>query len=317
MSPEFKSPSPVSKREPWHDAVQIVHLPGGRWRLVVDQEKMKLLDASLLAPLSPARIRAIEAVENLPRNAPGTKHDHVYMHYAAALRMLALKRAGKFLPPGATEADFAHLGKVMEPPEHYPEIPQDPPILRDPLPLLVPRWLADGVRFVVMGVWGANLYARYGGEELHTQDQDLFLPLDPENLLKLWSVAEELGFELWSGSEPLDSPRDLWLAERVVERRALTRALRDGYLPIDLSFVMGDAEFEAVHAEHRMLRVSGQPIPVARLMHIVEAKRKAGRKKDLTFLATHEDALMDLEEEAQRRIDAEQQHRPDVPTESG
>jgi hypothetical protein len=296
-------------REGWKDAVQMVHLPGGRWRLVVDREKMRLLDESLLAPFSLARIRAIERIENLPRNAPGTRHDHVYLHYAAALRMLALKRAAHFL---AREQP----GKVMEPPEHYPEIPQDPPILRDPLPLLAPRWLAQGARFVVMGVWGANLYARYGGEELHTQDQDLFLPLEPENMLKLWSVAEELGFELWSGGEPLDRPRDLWLARKVVERRALTRVLRDGYLPIDLSFVMGDAEFEAVNAERRMLKVSGQDIPVARLMHIVEAKRKAGREKDTKFLAMHVDALMDLEEEEQHRLDAEQRCRPGDPTES-
>lgn len=290
-------------RKPWHDAVQIEHLPGGRWRLVVDREKMRLLDESLLAPISPARIRAIERVENLPRNAPGTVHDHVYLHYAAALRMLALKRAGKIVLPGASEAAAAHPSKQMEPRESYPGIPQDPPILRDPLPLLAPRWLAQGARFVVMGVWGANLYARYGGEELHTQDQDLFLPLEPENLLKLWRVAEELGFELWSAGEPLDRPRDLWLARKVVGRRALTRAVREGYLPVDLSFVMGDAEFEAVDAERRMLKVSGQDIPVARLLHIVEAKRKAGREKDTKFLAMHLDALMDLEEEEQRGLD--------------
>lgn len=297
--------SSAREPEPWKDAVQIEHLPGGRWRLVVDREKMRLLDESLLAPLSPARIRALERIENLPRNAPGTAHDHVYMHYAAALRMLAMKRAGRIVLPGATDTGAEHPARVMEPHEPFPEIPQDPPILRDPLPLLAPRWLAEGARFVVMGVWGANLYARYGGEELHTQDQDLFLPPDPENLLTLWRVAEELGFAMWSGGEPLDQPCDLRLARSVVQRRALTRALREGYLPVDLSFVMGDAEFEAVDAQKRMLKVSGEDVPVARLMHIVEAKRKAGRKKDLTFLATHEDALRDLEEEEQRRLDAE------------
>ncbi|TAJ17828.1 MAG: hypothetical protein EPO68_08820 [Planctomycetota bacterium] len=291
--------------EPWKDAVQIEHLPGGRWRLVVDREKMRLLDEHLLAPPSPARLRAIERVENLPRNAPGTAHDHVYMHYAAALQMLAMKRAGRIVLPGATDPGPVHPAKVMEPREPHPEIPQDPPILRDPLPLLAPRWLAEGARFVVMGVWGANLYARYGGEELHTQDQDLFLPPEPENLLTLWRVAEDLGFELWCGGEPLDRPRDPWLARKVVQRRALTRVLRDGHLPVDLNLVMGDAEFEAVDAQKRMLKVSGQDIPVARLMHIVEAKRKAGREKDTKFLAMHFDALRDLEDEVQRRWDEE------------
>jgi hypothetical protein len=34
--------------------------------------------------------------------------------------------------------------------------------------------------------------------------------------------------------------------------------------------------------------------PVARLAHIVQSKRNAGRQKDLNFLITHEQALRDL-----------------------
>lgn len=294
-----------SAREPqaWKDAVRIVHEPNGRWHIEVDREKLRLLDEHLLAPPSPARVRAIERVENLPRNAPGTAHDHVYLHYAASMRMLAWKRRGRIVPPGASERDLAHPGRVMESPE--PQRPPDPPILRDGLALLAPRWLAEGARFVVMGVWGANLYARHGGEELHTTDQDLFLPLDAENLIKFWRIAEELAFDIWCGGEPLDRPRDLWLARGVVQRRALTRVRRDGYLPIDLGFVMGNAEFDAVYGERRLLRIDGHAVPVARLAHIVEAKRQAGREKDTKFLAMHLDALRDLEEDEPRRWDAE------------
>ena len=39
------------------------------------------------------------------------------------------------------------------------------------------------MRFVVMGVSGANYYARSGGTLFKTRDPDLFLPPDPENLL--------------------------------------------------------------------------------------------------------------------------------------
>ena len=48
--------------------------------------------------------------------------------------------------------------------------------------------LAEGVRFVVIGVWGANYYTR--GSLFVTQDQDLFVPPDPENLLRAWRCCE-------------------------------------------------------------------------------------------------------------------------------
>src|SRR5207245_7071144 len=80
------------------------------------------------------------------------------------------------------------------------------------------------VRYVVIGVWGANYYAHAPDSVFTTEDRDLFLPLDAENLLACWDACEAVGLELKSDGEPLDEPRDQWLAERVVERRAVTRA---------------------------------------------------------------------------------------------
>lgn len=79
-------------------------------------------------------------------------------------------------------------------------------------------------QYVVIGVWGANYYAHAGGVVFPTRDRDILLPLDPDNLLKAWEGAEEAGLSLWIGDEPLDMPRDRWLAERVVERRMVVRA---------------------------------------------------------------------------------------------
>jgi len=156
------------------------------------------------------------------------------------------------------------------------------------------RALQDrSVRFVLIGVGGANFYAHTGSAVFTTDDRDLFLPPDPDNLVRCWAACETAGFDLWSEREPLDMPRDLWLAERVVERRALTRASGIG-AAIDLTLVMKGFDFETVWNERRIFKLEDVDIPVARLLHIVQSKHAVGRDKDRLFLATHREALQDL-----------------------
>ena len=148
------------------------------------------------------------------------------------------------------------------------------------------------VHYVVIGVWGAGYYTR--GSVFLTEDQDLFLPPDSQNLLAAWRVAESMGLQLLSGRDPLDEPRDDQLARAVVDRRALTRVTDRGKLDVDLSLVMTGFTFEQVQSTCRTFVVGSVEIPVAKLSHIVESKAKAGRAKDRLFLATHADALRRL-----------------------
>ena len=147
------------------------------------------------------------------------------------------------------------------------------------------------VRFVLIGVWGANLHAPDASAIFTTFDFDLFLPPDPDNLLEAWRVCEELGLSLEAGHEPLDMPRDHALAARVVERRASIRATARSGLTIDLTLVMTGFEFEEVWDQQRVFMVDGVDVPVARLSHIVRSKSASGREKDRLFLATHAEAL--------------------------
>lgn len=153
---------------------------------------------------------------------------------------------------------------------------------------------ARGVRFVVIGVSGANYYATSGSSLFVTADRDLYLPPDPATAVAAWAACESVGLELWSGREPLDRPRDRTLAEAIVARQALVRASDASGLEIDLTLVMAGFEFETVWSERRVFRAEGIEIPVARLRHIVESKAAAGRPKDRLFLATHEHALREL-----------------------
>lgn len=151
-----------------------------------------------------------------------------------------------------------------------------------------------GVRYLLIGVSGANLHAHRAGVVFSTQDRDVFLPPDPRNLLAAWRACEACGLLLSSSGEPLDVPRDLHLAESVVARRALTQASDDEGLQVDLTLVMAGFEFDLAWAERKTYRLAGIELPVARLKHIVASKAAAGRDKDRLFLATHAEALREL-----------------------
>ena len=163
-----------------------------------------------------------------------------------------------------------------------------------PLSPLAGELRRRGVRYVLIGVSGANLYGPAGQAVFTTDDIDLFLPLDSDNLVQAWGACEDSGLELWSNEEPLDQPRDRWLAERMIERRALTRVTGPNELLVDLTLVMKGFDFEAVWDARRDFLIDGVPVPTARLLHIVESKQATGRDKDKLFLATHLDALEQL-----------------------
>lgn len=152
------------------------------------------------------------------------------------------------------------------------------------------------IRFVTIGVAGANLWARSGHTIFTTRDYDLFIPPDPANAMRAWQVADSVGLELFCGEEPLDRPRDQPLAARVVEQRALVRATDNAGFDVDFAMVMAGFEFEEVFARRRTFVVDGVPIPVARLSDIIASKAAAGREKDRLFLAAHAEALRSLVE---------------------
>ena len=151
-----------------------------------------------------------------------------------------------------------------------------------------------GVRFVLIGVAGANLYGPSGQAVFATEDFDLFFPPDAENLVNAWLACDDSGIDLLLNNEPLDRPRDQWLATRVIERRAAMRATGPDDLVVDLTLEMAGYDFESVWSERREFVIDGAKIPVARLLHIVTSKHAAGRDKDRLFLATHRDALEQL-----------------------
>jgi hypothetical protein len=164
----------------------------------------------------------------------------------------------------------------------------------DPFASLCQRFHDAGVRFLVIGVWGANYYAHSGATLFSTQYRDVLLPPDPASLLAAWQACESLRLDLLTESGPLDIPRDATLARAVVDRRALTRATDGRGLDVDLTLVMAGFAFDTVWQRRRTFLVDGVEIPVASLADIVASKQRAGRDKDLLFLAIHKEALLKM-----------------------
>lgn len=150
------------------------------------------------------------------------------------------------------------------------------------------------VRYVLIGVAGANYFATSGSVLFSTRDRDLFLPPDAGNLLLAWQACEAMKLELMCSGEPLDQPRDLWLAEQVVAGRTTSKATDGADLEIDLTLTMAGFEFEEVWLARQSFHVGDEELPVARLEHIVRSKATVGRPKDRLFLETHKEALREL-----------------------
>lgn len=166
--------------------------------------------------------------------------------------------------------------------------------MSEPLLPLARALATRRVRYLLIGVSGANFYAPPPMARFVTDDWDLFLPVDPANLVHAWAACEEAGVDVWLGDEPLDKPRDRWLAERIVDRRALTRVTGPDDLRVDFTLVMKGFDFETVWKDRRVFTLSGVEVPTARLLHIVASKQAAGRQKDQLFLTSHKDALEQL-----------------------
>jgi len=117
-----------------------------------------------------------------------------------------------------------------------------------------------GVRFVTIG---ANLWARSGHTMFTTRDYDLFLPPDPENALRAWQAADAAGLDLFCGDDPLDLPRDRFLAERIVERRSLVRATDGAGFDVDFALVLCTIDFGTILWHHaacvRRIRFDSHP----------------------------------------------------------
>jgi hypothetical protein len=148
-----------------------------------------------------------------------------------------------------------------------------------------------GVRYVIVGAFGANLYARDAGLIVRTMDCDLLLPADPQILGRAVGVLRKLGYSLDAGGEPVNKDSDL--LRGIVNARACVRARKKGS-SIDLPLEIKGCRFNTLWRRHRRVDAGGVLLRVAPLRDILRSKKLTNRPKDRLFLATYQDALQQL-----------------------
>ena len=163
-----------------------------------------------------------------------------------------------------------------------------------PLAPLARRLGERHVRYVLIGVSGANLYGPGGQAVFTTDDVDLSYPSIPTTSFRRGPRART---PHWTCGSPTSRSIDhvtVGSQSASSSGATLTRATGPDDLMVDLTLVMKGFEFDQVWAERRTFVIEGVDVPTARLRHIVESKHATGRDKDKLFLATHKDALEQL-----------------------
>jgi hypothetical protein len=135
-----------------------------------------------------------------------------------------------------------------------------------------------GVRYVVIGGFGMNLYALERGVIVSTQGCDLLIHAQADVLLSALGALRGRGFLLEAGGEPLVD-EDASIAEGIVRARATVRAAKAHGL-VDLLLQARALDFEDCWARRTQHAVEGVALHVAPLDAIVASKRAVNRKQD-------------------------------------
>ena len=153
---------------------------------------------------------------------------------------------------------------------------------------------AEGVRYLIIGVFGIHLHAiRRGADAIPTEDCDLFVPRDTETVTAALRVLRELRFDMEAGGEPLVDPDDV-IVSGLLRARAIVRARRGDAL-FDLVIGSTSLDFEQLWGQRKRYLVEGQIVHVAPLEALVRSKLAAGRTKDLLFLERFRELIEDLQ----------------------
>lgn len=160
----------------------------------------------------------------------------------------------------------------------------------NPYLALIGRLRRRKVRFVLVGVFGINHYAAGPALAFSTLACDILVEPKPENLLRTLLILEADGYDLETNGEPLGA-LDLWLARRIIRNKASVSATKEKAAQVDILISVAGYTFSRLYAGRRLFKAGSTSVPVASLAHLIESKRKCGRKKDLEFLRIYEAQL--------------------------
>jgi hypothetical protein len=156
----------------------------------------------------------------------------------------------------------------------------------------------EGVRALVVGVFGIKFHTAQRGPVLFTDDCDLLLPAEVDQLTRAVRTLRALGCEISAGGEPLPDEDPVVLAG-IVRNRACARAASDR-VSFDLPLEIAGGSFEELWSRRRSFRLGELEVAVAALPDLLRSKTLANRPKDRLFLETYRTALEAIADEPDR-----------------
>jgi len=153
-------------------------------------------------------------------------------------------------------------------------------------PEILRRFARQNVHYVLIGVSGINFYAEEAARGFFTEDCDILLEPRPMNIFKACGILEKEGYALEANREPLVGI-DRWLANKLVERQAVIRAIKKDEIPLDLMTSGGGFSFKQWDHDKRIFKIGRIRVPVGNLLRLIRAKQKCNREKDRKFLALY------------------------------
>lgn len=133
----------------------------------------------------------------------------------------------------------------------------------DPYTEVCKQFAEKGIRYVIVGVFGINFYARQAGEIITTADCDILIPANFRVFRKALQLLTTLGFALEAGSEPLPH-LDPVILKGMLRARAVVRADR-AEARIDLCTQIAGVKFSTLWKNRREFVTEGIKINVGQL----------------------------------------------------
>ena len=135
------------------------------------------------------------------------------------------------------------------------------------------RLLSAEVDFLIIGGIAMNLQ----GFNRHTDDLDLVLKMESQNLLKAVDVLLETGFTTWLPVDPRGIADDATRREWLEKKNMLALSFKSGDLKIDLVFSI-PMKFEEIHREE--FKIGRYLYPTASKEDLIRLKEGTGREHD-------------------------------------
>ena len=142
------------------------------------------------------------------------------------------------------------------------------------------QFYKNGVRYLIVGGLAVNLY----GVPRVTQDIDVIIATDRENILKINSILKDLGYVPRLPVDPDDMSNKNTLTQWIEERNLKAFSFynkKDNYKVVDIVLVH-PLDFEKAFNDRTVRSAAGLDIYLAALDDLIRMKSVAGRGQDLS-----------------------------------